>query len=441
MAGLAALLVGLYLALHGCFAPEFIPRITGVSIPVVALLAALLPVIWLVISPQPLRFLQTGIGKTYIFLLVWWIASSLVMSYKGYALEMLQYGIRFHTAPVIFCGLLITLRSVRTALLGYCAGFIFALVLCWKYGELDNAGRFCVLGTSLGNPNDLALNLLYGAGFLSILLINSSAAKRLLFAVSVLVSLYFVLKTGSRANFITLCGVMLVAFKFATARARMTMVLAGVVVAVVMVAAIPRHTWNRLTTFDTASQEELADDRYLLGAIGSTEARKELQIRAVKLTLQYPIFGVGPRMFPYALNDFMKAEGFYRGTWQHPHNTYLDISSEGGLVGLGLYVSCIIWCLRTNYRSVKACKRRPDLQPALAQSCCLLFASFVFAFGTLFCSIPYVGQMPFLLGMSAANWLALRDTGAFLTPARTEFMGRRGVRKRPLGAETPQAAG
>jgi hypothetical protein len=64
------------------------------------------------------------------------------MSFKGYAVEMLRYGIRFHTAPLILCGLLITLGRVRTALLGYCAGFIFALVLCRKYGELDSAGRF-----------------------------------------------------------------------------------------------------------------------------------------------------------------------------------------------------------------------------------------------------------------------------------------------------------
>src|SRR5687768_476552 len=87
MAGPAALLIGLYLALHAFFAPEFITRITGASIPVVAAFAALLPVIWLVISPQPLRFLQTGIAKAYIFLLVWWMISVAVMSFRGYIPE------------------------------------------------------------------------------------------------------------------------------------------------------------------------------------------------------------------------------------------------------------------------------------------------------------------------------------------------------------------
>ena len=106
------------------------------------------------------------------------------------------------------------------------------------------------------------------------------------------------------------------------------------------------------------------------------------------------------------------------GSWQHAHNTYLEISAETGVVGFVLYASCILWCLRTNYRAVKASSRRLDLKPALAQSCSLLFASIVFAFGTLFCSITYVGQMPFLLGITAANWLALRDQGAFTTTSR-----------------------
>jgi hypothetical protein len=88
-----------------------------------------------------------------------------------------------------------------------------------------------------------------------------------------------------------------------------------------------------------------------------------------------------------------------------------------------------------NYRAVGAVRRRPDLKPALAQSCCLLFASVVFSFGTLFCSIPYVGQLPFLLGLSTANWLALRDQGAFATgPLRP-------VRRTaaPAGARRPTA--
>lgn len=439
MSGLAAWLIGLYLAVHACFAPEFIPRVIGVSVPVVALLAALLPLIWLISSPNRLRFMETGIGLVYILVLVWWLLSAVVMSFKGYIPEILSYGMRFHSAPIFFCGLLLTARRVRTAILGYCVGFIIALGLCWKYGQIDAAGRFCILNSSLGNPNDLALNLLLGIGFLCILLINSNILMRLIFVGATLISLYFMLKTGSRANFLTLGVLCLVGWFVANGRTRVVLLVGGAMAGCLMLAVVPKSTWTRLTTFSSASSEEIANDRYLANAIGSTEARKNLQIRAVKLTLQNPIFGVGPRMFVYALNDLMQAqEGLSKGTWQHPHNTYLDISAETGLVGLGLYVSCILWCLRINYRSVKATRQRKELEPAMAQSCCLLFASVVFAFGTLFCSIPYVGQLPFLLGLTAANWLALRDAGAFGPIRKTAVAARTAAPKPQIAARTLQ---
>lgn len=442
MSGLAAWLVGVYLAAHACFAPEFIPRIIGSSIPIVALLAMLLPLVWLINSPNRMRFLQTGIGWIYIFLLVWWILSALIMSFKGYVPEIVQYGIRFHSAPIFFCGLLLTARRVRTAIFGYCIGFMIALLFCWKYGQIDQAGRFCILNTSLGNPNDLALNLLLGVGFMSILLINANILQRLIYVGATLVGLYFVLKTGSRANFLTLGVVFAVAWFVATARTRIVLLIGGAFALCLMLVVIPKSTWTRLTTISSASSEEIANDQYLANAIGSTEARKNLQLRAVRLTLQNPIFGVGPRMFVYALNDLMRTQdGFSKGTWQHPHNTYLDISAETGLVGLGLYVSCILWCLRVNYRAVKVTKQRRELQPVMAQSCCLLFASVVYAFGTLFCSIPYVGQLPFLLGVTAANWLALRDMGAFAPLRRPVAAAQRVAPGQRIPMGTPAANG
>jgi O-antigen ligase len=331
------------------------------------------------------------------------------------------------------------LRQVRTTLIGYSCGFIVTLLLCWKFGAPDEAGRFHIAETSLGNPNDLALNLLYGIAFLSILLVRSGNIRKLFFLVCFLASMYFILKTGSRANFITFGVLLLVAWKIASGRARMMMVVAGVTGGLLLAAVIPKQMIMRLTTFGSASAQEIAEYKDLRGAVGSTEARKRLQIRAIKLTLLHPVFGVGPYMFVYAVSDFMVSyEGLAKGSWQRAHNTYLDLAAETGFIGIGLYVTCIAWCLRTNYRSVRAVQRRPDLQHALGQSCCLLFAAVVFSFGTLFCSLPYIGHMPFLLGLTAANWLALRDAGAFIT--RGTALSRPAVRAPKRVAAQPELA-
>jgi hypothetical protein len=123
----------------------------------------------------------------------------------------------------------------------------------------------------------------------------------------------------------------------------------------------------------------------------------------------------------YALDTYMRTqERFVKGSWQVPHNTYLDMSAETGLPGLILYVWVIAWCLRTNYRGFRALERlgfdRQKTRLAGRQTQSLFLASLVFAVGTLFCSIPYTWQFTMLVGLTAANWIALREAGAFRKP-------------------------
>lgn len=442
MPGFMAGLIGFYLALHASYAAEFIIYFIGVNIPIVMGLAILVPVIWLVASPHHLRFMETGIAGPYLLMLVWWAVCALLMSYKGYWIPLFEYGIRFHTAPLIFCGLLTGLRQVRTAVVGYGLGYAASLVLCWKYGGIDNAGRFVIPGTSLGNPNDLALNLLSGVAFLTILFVDTSTAKKLFCLLCVLVSLHYALKTGSRSNFLSIGLLLLAVWKIATARVRTIVVMGSLVFGMLLAAVIPKETWLRLTTFQSVSEEEVARQEELGHAVGSTEARKELQRRAIQITLEKPLFGAGPFMFAYALNDRMVDEGFRKGSWQRPHNTYLDISSESGVLGLILYVSCIVWCVRTNYRAVRAVQQQPQLRQALGQSTSLFLAAVLFSFGTLFVSLTYAGHVPFLVGLTAANWLALRDAGAFkprISPAAGGRFSRASRRPSPPVARAREA--
>lgn len=409
-----AYVIALYLSLHAFYASEFLYRLGKTTVPIIFLLAVTLPLLWLAVSPQPVRFFRAGIALPYMLLLAWWMLSAVFMSYKGYILELAKYGVRYHIVPIMFCGMLFNLRLIRIAVIGYASGFLVALLLCWRFGEFEKYGRFAIPDSSLGNPNDLALNIVLGMAFLSVLLINGTIFNRLLVAVAMLASVYYALKTGSRANFITAAVCLAVAWKVASGKTRAAMMASAVAAGLLMTVAIPKDVWTRLVTYTTVSQSDSGDNKLLEGAVGSTQARANLQLRALQMTLHSPIVGVGPRMFMYAVDQYMREEeGRRRGLWQVAHNTYLDISAETGLVGLGLYVACIVWCVRTNFRCIRAVQARTDLRAALAQSCSLLFASVVWAFGTLFCSLPYIPQFAFLVGLTAANWLALQDAGAF----------------------------
>lgn len=414
----AALLLGFYLALHASYISEFLIVHLGVSLPVVAF-SGIMVIASYVFIGRVGRFFQSSVSVPFFLMLVWWLLAAGIFSYKGYLIEMAEYAIRFHTAPLVFCGILLSLSLVRTAMTGYAWGFVINLIFAWRYGTPDADGRFHVAGTSMSNPNDLALNLLFGVAFMTIFLVDSNLIKRVFWLCCTLVSLLFVLRTGSRANLLTLLAMTIMACIISSGRVRAMVVAGSLLISLILIAVLPRSTWTRLTTFTSASSEDLAGEGHLEGAIGSTEARKNLQVRAIKITLANPIFGVGPKMFPYALDGYMRVqENQAKGTWQVPHNTYLDISAETGLPGAALYIGVIIWCLRSNYRNVRWAQLWPEASgQALGNSTALMLATVAYSFGTLFVSIPFLFQLPFLVGLTAANSIAMREAGLQRYPA------------------------
>src|SRR5207253_1980461 len=184
--------------------------------------------------------------KPWLALMVCYLAASAFSSYRGGSVPfMLGYCSRVHTFPFLFCGIALTTRRVRHLMLWCAAACLLVLLLCVKYGQYFE-GRFALTETSLGNPNDLAFNLLFGAAFLLILAFQRSWIPRILWTVTFLPTLLFVLKSGSRANFVTLIGVVVLAWLLASRNVKLIFVLLGPALAIVMVMLVPQGTWNRL---------------------------------------------------------------------------------------------------------------------------------------------------------------------------------------------------
>ncbi|EKE00224.1 MAG: hypothetical protein ACD_22C00072G0007 [uncultured bacterium] len=62
------------------------------------------------------------------------------------------------------------------------------------------------------------------------------------------------------------------------------------------------------------------------------------------------IFGTGPETFPYVFQPFRPSELNYSSEWDFifnkPHNYFLEIFSQNGVLGLIIYLAVIIWSLR-----------------------------------------------------------------------------------------------
>jgi O-antigen ligase len=214
-----------------------------------------------------------------------------------------------------------------------------------------------------------------------------------------LVMIYAVFLTGSRGGFISLLVAAAVClWQFAIrGRRRFLLLLAGLVGVVLWQSSSKMLSERLIGTVDP--QENVAS------AYGSAQQREELFWRSVEVTEEHPLVGVGPGNF----------QGI-SGSWQVTHNSYTEMSSEGGIPALVLYV-LILWY---GFKNVAATKRLVPKQRELALLAYALHASLAgFIAGALFGSEGYEFFPFFLVAYTTAlNWIARRSASRYETDKR-----------------------
>jgi len=287
------------------------------------------------------------------------------------------------------------------------------LFLCVTKGEITD-GRLGIPGTDLINPNDLAFHLAWLSMFAVVFLMNRGWLGKSSALLTLGLAFWYTLKTGSRANFLTLFVVLAVVLIIVPRGARIAIALGAPVAVLLVLMVLPKNTLNRMLAIDiTSSEEDVAEhadrtqDPELRGAIGSQAARMELQRLAVDATLRHPFLGVGPLMFENETADYIMSNAGERPPWQTAHNSYLKISSENGIVGFILYLFVILAAFRVTYRAYRNTQHDPELNTANINSAAILLALAVYAFGSLFSDIVYLSYLPITIGFAAANYIAV----------------------------------
>ncbi len=108
----------------------------------------------------------------------------------------------------------------------------------------------------------------------------------------------------------------------------------------------PHGVWERFSTvFMDYDVQNLDPTSGLRMAAGSQKERLQLIFKALNLTADHAIFGVG-------MGDFSSASAHQWNTgsgrdWVQTHNTYLQFSSELGLPGLALYIGLLVITFKT----------------------------------------------------------------------------------------------
>jgi O-antigen ligase len=188
------------------------------------------------------------------------------------------------------------------------------------------------------NSNELALVLILTMPLcIAFLLRTRSLLRKAVWGVAAMLLVYGTMLTGSRAGLLALivsAGVCLWEFGIRGRRAGLFVIAGAVSVAVIL--------------FAGGTVEERFDAMFgdppttgvNRSAYASAMERQELFWKALAVTAEHPLFGIGP-------GNFNSISGY----WKDQHNSYTQMSSEGGVPAFILYV-LLLWCSLANLRKV-----------------------------------------------------------------------------------------
>jgi len=361
----------------------------GVTLHVITLILAL-------ISGGARRAIASRTGLYLGLFTVWMMVCTLASTWRGGSANTVMRD--WLPSLIIFasCGTVVTLRQCRKVSTVLAAST--ALIAGASYGLGTLKGdRLAFEGGTLAGANELAMLLVLGVPFFLVPVFSQSSSRvRKLIALALgAVALVVVVKSASRGSLLALIVMLLVLFWTRPFAGKVKLGVVTIVLVVLFFAVTPREILSR---YETLFSNAETDDEIATSAQKSSEARQYLLEQSLRLTMQHPIFGLGPGVFVVGEANLAQAEG-QQATWHVSHNSYTQVSSEMGIPGLLLYLAAL-W---TTFRNVFWFRPRSRIDPtgrASAIGLALLLSLIGLCVGLTFSSNAYLSHLPMLMGLS-----------------------------------------
>jgi O-antigen ligase len=345
-----------------CARPEdWIPRVSVVPLAkitaILALLALVLYVRHIQRLPREVLYLIFLIGQLFL-------ASMMSPVWRGGAVQKTLDFAKVLLLVIVITMAVNTARRLRRLIFVQAASVaVIAVVAVWK-GRLILGRLKGTLGGNYSDPNDLALAIIISLPLcFALLLLSTSRIRKTTWALLMLVMFWAVFLTASRGGLITLIATAAIfLWEFAIRGRRRYLMVLAVLAGLIF--------WQ----FSAGTLAERFKGA-LNGTESSAEGRQELFWRSVEVTKRHPLFGVGP-------GNFVELSG----NWHVTHNSFTEMSSEGGMPAFALYV-LILW---SGFKNLTASKRIARGRTELSLLARALHASLVgYLVGSLFLSVSY----------------------------------------------------
>ncbi len=266
---------------------------------------------------------------------------------------------------------------------------VMAAITLWKghsvLGRLEG-----VLG-NYGDPNDLALSFVIAIPLcLAFVFLARRWFWKAFWTLAVLTMTSAILETGSRGGFLALIVTTAVCLWTFAIRGRRPYVIGiAALLGVAVSLSFGGMVIGRLKGTFNPKQDTAA-------AYASSEERQKLFWRSVEVTKEHPLLGVGP-------GNFMQVSG----NWHVAHNSYTQLSSEGGLPALLLYL-ILLWSGFNNIRKAKRFANRQKETMLFAKA--LLSSLIGYVVGSSFLSVPYAFFPYFLVAYTTSLFLIAKKS-------------------------------
>ena len=236
------------------------------------------------------------------------------------------------------------------------------------------------------NSNELALIMVLPLPFcIAFLLRTRSWWRRTVWAAAAMLLVYVTMLTGSRGGLLALLvsgGVCVREFGIRGRRIGMVLGIGGVAM-VLMLFSGNTVMYRFHAMFNDQLTAEGAG-----AAQGSAVQRQDLLWKSLAVTAEHPLFGIGPGNF-----------NIVSGDWHTQHNSYTQMSSEGGVPAFILYV-LLLWCALANLR--KTNRQVPTNSEESLFAMALRGSLYGFVVGSFFSSSAYQFFPYLLVGYTSA---------------------------------------
>ena len=330
------------------------------------------------------------------------LASSLWASSSGTALSSAAREGQGILLFFIVYSALQTVSQLRAAMLGYVTGASLTALIgvggSTGSDSTDAVGRFA---GSIGDPNYFAALLVPALAFASFMLLGKlSTPRRVLLGAGAVACAAALFLTASRGGIVALGAMTIGVIFFAgPLRSRVIGFIACVIGLGIVYFALyaPPEAMAHLTAF---------------GAGGSS-GRTDLWSIGLQIFNAHPLLGVGAGNFilvepTYALSNIPLASTVIVFDTPHvAHNTYLQILTELGALGLAVFGAMVLATFRLAFQAVRIAVESGDRELEILVRA-LLIAFIGLSAAYVFLTAEYEKQLWLMFGLVAAGWSVAR---------------------------------